>query len=74
MLPRLCSELPDEGVGWENCVEGVLTVRQAVTALGRGLGKGLGDMKIRHQLAAFVLKNLVKLFAFHGSQAEEFSP
>ena len=66
--------LPDEGVGWQNCVEGVFTVRQAVAALGRGLEKGLGDLKIRHQLASFVLKNFVKFFALQGSQVEEFSP
>ena len=66
--------LPDEGVCGENCVEGVLTVRQAVAALGRGLEKGLRDWKIRYQLASFVLKNFVKFFALQGSQADEFSP
>ena len=36
-MPKLCPNLPDRVAGGENCVEGVLTVRQAVAALGRGL-------------------------------------
>ena len=41
VLPQYCHNLPDPGVCGENCVEGVLTVRQAVAALGRGLEKRL---------------------------------
>ena len=37
MLSHLYHHIPDEGVCGENCVEGALTVRQAVAALGRGL-------------------------------------
>ena len=63
VLNHRSPSLPDQGVGGENCVEGVLTVRQAVAALGRGLEKGLGHLKL-YRTGLFVVKRICKV---HGS-------
>ena len=69
-----CPKTPDPGVCGENCVEGVLTVRQAVAALGRGLEKGMNYCQFQDKLAFLLLNASVKFFAVQGSQAVEFSP